>query len=229
MVMNRLTLVAVALLAVVGVGVLGGCAGMCAAPLAGAGTAADPVQVPYVSAAMKVDGDAADWDAVGFVPAPFMKKPAGSVKLCWNETGLFGVAVIKDKGIEVNTTDPWSADCVELFVQKDAATPDMPTDNTAQFCLAPTPEMGKCFVLVPQGNKADGGKIVSSWKKTADGYVIEFMIPAAVLSPAKMAAGAKLGLNFAIDDDGKALECFFCDKGENYNKPNAWGTVILKK
>jgi hypothetical protein len=258
--MNRSILVAVSLAAAVGAFWLGGCGtivGPAPAPaVMGAGTVADPVQVPYAAGPMKIDGSPADWAMVGFMPEPFMKPkaaaskpapsskpvaaavaaaiaPASSVKMCWNENGLYGLALVKDKSIKTDSVDPWKGDAVELFIEKDGAHSGEFSDRSVQYVFSPTPEMGegRCDIKVPQGDKANAGKILCTWKKTTDGYAMEFMIPAAVLAPAKMVAGTKIGLNYAISDDGKAVEQFFSDKNadDGYKTPSSWGTIILKK
>ena len=71
----------------------------------------------------------------------------------------------------------------------------------------------------------------ATWKPTKDGYVIQFFIPAAMLKPAALQAGTKIGLNFAVDDDGKPIEQFFSDKNtdDGFKTPKNWGMAILAK
>ena len=58
----------------------------------------------------------------------------------------------------------------------------------------------------------------------------KFLIPAKLMSPAKMEAGTKIGLNFALDDGGKRVEQFYDDGNPNgYRRPNSWGAATLAK
>ena len=75
----------------------------------------------------------------------------------------------------------------------------------------------------------DAGAICA-WKKVDGGYVLEFLIPADRLVPAKMEDGTKIGFNFALDDEGKTAEWFY-----NYgitgcwHRPTKWGAAKLVK
>ena len=71
--------------------------------------------------------------------------------------------------------------------------------------------------------------IQCAWQPSAGGYTLEFFIPAAVLRPARMQVGTKLGMNFALNNDGKAVEQFYSDKDvdRGYRTPISWGAVRL--
>ena len=68
---------------------------------------------------------------------------------------------------------------------------------------------------------------------TADGYVLEFCLPAPMMVPAQMQAGTKIGLNFLVDNDGKHVECFYSDNGvlnsNGWCVPITWGAIVLTK
>jgi sialate O-acetylesterase len=191
------------------------------------------IDVPYAKDPITVDGDGADWKDIAPMPEPFMHKDAGSVKLCWREEGLYGLVVARVERIKVVSKEPWAGDAFELFLEKDAAGLGERSDVTAQYVFAPDPsgEEGRGLSFVAFGPKTDKAKLDCQWKKTADGYVLEFLIPARVLKPAKMAAGSKIGCNFALDHDGKAVEQFFVDKSadESWGVPAAWGLLRLAK
>jgi hypothetical protein len=46
-----------------------------------------------------------------------------------------------------------------------------------------------------------------------------------------MEAGTKVGLHFALDDDGQAVEQFYCDKDfdQAYGRPMMWGVAVLAR
>jgi cellulose/xylan binding protein with CBM9 domain len=204
-------------------------------PTGDLGSPKNPIAVS-MAAKIKVDGDLADWAKIKALPMPFMKSPTGPVKLAWSAAGLYGAITVVDKELAIDPGEPWSSDCVEIWVEKDAARAFDMGMNASQIALVADPDSktGDCLVVVPSGSDAelDGeAGIVAKWKKTKTGYVIEFLFPAKALAPAKMVAGTKIGLNFAIDDDGAPVAQFYCDKStdEAYRTPELWGTIVLKK
>jgi cellulose/xylan binding protein with CBM9 domain len=199
------------------------------------GSPKNPIAVS-MAAKIKVDGDLADWAKIKALPMPFMKSPTGPVKLAWSAAGLYGAITVVDKELAIDPGEPWSSDCVEIWVEKDAARAFDMGINASQIALVADPDSktGDCLVVVPSGSDAelDGeAGIVAKWKKTKTGYVIEFLFPAKALAPAKMVAGTKIGLNFALNDDGAPTAQFYCDKNtdEAYRTPELWGTIVLKK
>ena len=53
-------------------------------------------------------------------------------------------------------------------------------------------------------------------------------LPAELLAPAHMRAGATIGLNVALDDDGRPVRQFYCDKGnDGWRTPIMWGAIRL--
>jgi len=205
------------------------------APDATLGSPKNPVALPKAGK-IKVDGDLADWAKIKALPMPFMKSATGPVKLAWNADGIYGAVVVKDKDLAVDPGSPWLGDCVEIWLEKDASRAFDMSVHASQIALVADPESktGDCMIVVPAGSddELDGeAGIVAKWKKTDAGYVIEFLLPAKTLAPAKMAAGTKIGLNLAIDDDGAPTAQFYCDKStdEAYRTPELWGTIVLKK
>lgn len=192
-----------------------------------------PVDVPFYDGKLTVDGDAADWGNIAALPCPFKKADTSSMKLCWNKEGLFGVITAKDSEIKINRKEPWKSDCLELFVEKDCAG-SWENSKAAQYVFAPDPEngAGKCPVKVPYGGSVDKPEMISgAWKPVDSGYVIEFEIPAALLGPATMTDGCKIGFNYALSDNGKPVEQFFSDKNADsgYCTPAHWGIIRLKR
>lgn len=193
-----------------------------------------PKAVPVPQGQITVDGDAADWKGIPPMSLPYMKKDAGSISLCWSDAGLFGLARVQDANVKVNPQTPWGGDCVELWLEKDCARSWDNSLASAQYVICPLPDKGAGpgHVMIPYGAAEDKpDKVQCAWKPAADGYVMEFLIPAELLKPAKLEAGTKIGMNFCLSDDGKPVEQFFTDKNkdESYWTPSTWGVVELKK
>lgn len=196
------------------------------------GSVRNPVLVPLAADTITVDGDLADWAKIQALPVPFAKKEAGAVKLAWTEAGLFGGVQVKDAKIALEEGTPWSADCIELWFELDGLRAEEMGAYGCQMALAPNPQAGagKAIVVVAQGPIAKG-EVKASWKPVEGGYQIEFFIPAKELKPAKLAEGTKVGFNYSVDDDGKAVEEFFYDKDTDnaFSNPSVWGVIQLGK
>jgi len=195
-------------------------------------TVAGPVAVdiPYMPREVTVDGDLSEWAGVKSMPLPFQKAQTSSFRLAWREDGLYGAVEASDASLRADPAEPWAADTVEIFVEKDAARSLGRTGNTAQYALSPAPDTGPgpAHVLTAYGDQGRQSGIQCAWRPVRGGYVLEFFIPAATLEPAKMAAGSVLGLNFARSDDGVPVEQFYCDKNpDGWQKPILWGAVRL--
>jgi hypothetical protein len=201
----------------------------------GPGSKSNPIPIPYSAEKITIDGDLADWSKIASLPSPFMNKPTSVFKICWREDGLYGSVTAVDSEITPQPGTPWTGDTVEIFLEKGLSYVGGYTNNTGQYAFSPGSDRddGKCHVTTiwPKNDKALADKLVNAWKKTADGYVVEFMIPADVMAPAKMEAGTKFLLNLALSDAGQPTEQFYCNKDEssNYCRPVSWGTVILAK
>ena len=203
--------------------------GESAVPAAGKGTPEAPVQIARLTGTIKIDGEVSDWAKIPAMPAPFSGKQSGSLRLAWSPEGIHGLVVVKTDAMLPNPRSPWEGDGIELFIDRDLSRPDKPTNTTLQIALVPQ-EDGKCAVW-SLGNVA-GEQVAASTAIVRGGYVIEFLIPAALLKPGKMEAGAKIGFNYTINDrNGRPAEQFFVDKlkDDNYRKPNTWGAVELAK
>jgi len=202
----------------------------------GAGTVDEPVEIPELTGSIDIDGDLADWEGIEPLPAPYQGLRRSSVHMAWNEAALWGAVAVRDSALSVDPTQPWQGDCFELFVEKDAAREPYRTDSTTQYAFAPDLDSpnGECYVVVPYGRDEEiygPSGIAALWQRTEEGYALEFMIPAALLQPATMAGGTKLGLNFAISDDGEPVEQFYSDKNKDdgYRTPRSWGRVVFRK
>lgn len=195
------------------------------------GTLAKPIGIPKVAKTFAFPGAGADWDKIPALPVPLSKKSAGAVKLAWRAEGLYGCATVKDADIKINRGYPWAGDCLEVFIEKDCARATGESGHAAQYVFMPTPDRGpgECIISVIWGGAQDNELMAQAfWRKTKQGYTIEFFFPAATLETGKMAAGIKLGFNYCINDAGKPVE-FFTDKAANqgFRNPSTWGVIAL--
>ncbi len=197
----------------------------------GDGSVESPVKVGQL-ASVTVDGDAAEWASQPYMPAPFSKKAKSSVKLAWNEEGLYGLVTVTDNELTVDTINPWTADAFELWLERDFARAPYDSRNAGQYVFVPGKGDAKASVIVPWGGTYNSEKNIKvASKKTDTGYVLEFFIPKTEMAPAKLEAGTKIGMNFAVDNNGEPAEQFFADKNTNeaYRTPKEWGAIQLKR
>lgn len=184
--------------------------------------------VHYLAQKPSLHGDAADWAAITALPVPFLGKAAGSVKLGWREDGLYGCAQIADTKIVINEKAPWLGDAVELWLEP-GATHRREMNDSVQVALAANPKAGAGpgIVMVAQGI-VNAKAVEVMWKQSRNGYTVEFFLPVQAIT---FAEGSKIGFNYAVDNDGAAIEQFFSDKNvdEGYSNPSTWGTIKLVK
>jgi hypothetical protein len=196
--------------------------------------APEPVGLPQAAGPIAVDGAGEDWQGVQAVPLPFMEGRPGSLKLCWAPDGIYGLLSAADASVVANSSEPWRADTLELFIDTDWSRAARRTPTSAQYMLSPAPDAGpgRAHVTVAYGaNSGKADEIECEWRPATGGYVMEFLIPAAFLQPAQMAPGSVLGLNFALSDDGSAVEQFYSDKDtyDGWQSPLTWGAVVLEE
>lgn len=199
----------------------------------GDGSPDNPIQVAHISD-VAVDADMGDWSQIASFPMPFMKNKKSSIYLGWNEKGLYGAVAAVDDKVVIQPDLPWTGDCFELWLDKSFSRAADRDEHCVQLLFTPDPKgkEGKGLVQqVGENGLLPGPKgLECAWKKTDYGYNLEFFIPAAQLQPAKLRPGTKLGLNFALDNDGEPIYQFFHDKDtdEGYRNPSTWGAVVLK-
>ena len=189
----------------------------------------NPAQIPKLAEDFTLDGDPGKWDAIQPLPAPYEKKDTGSVKLAWVKAGLYGCIRMEDCPTNGTNHIAKLAHAIELWFEMDLARDEIIGPNTCQLALAPDPAAhNHCAVRVLQGS-VNAGSIQAIWKETATGGIIEFFMPSAELKKTAMREGSKLGFHYAVNQGGKAVEQFFCDKNEDdhYAAPSAWGVIQL--
>lgn len=212
--------------------------------------------IPYCERPPHVDGELSDWRPCPRMPLPFMNKDTSSVRLAWHETGLYGALDVDDTDIKINLQNPWTADCFELFIEKDnkldheAAADD---HEVEQYVFFPDPasklttrdgkyKTGPAYWMIPLGiHRTDGARksdavrrdehdrIVCAFKSSQWAYGLEFFIPAAMLDPAVMKGRTQVTLNFCLSADGWPSEQFACDKNvkDSHRRPVTWRTVMF--
>jgi len=198
----------------------------------GGGTVDDPVVIAEAPTEVQVDGTLDDWAGVPRMPMPAMGGKASSVMFCWSDAGLYGAALVHDDSITARGTDPYMADSIEVWIEKDFARAADRTENATQIVFAPAESLaeGEGVVAAYGRDEPRQSQVKCMWKKTNDGYAIEFMIPAKILAPAKLESGTKVGFDFTLNDDGKPVERFVMNKDDDqaFRKPDKWGAAVLK-
>jgi hypothetical protein len=194
------------------------------------GSDANPAIVHALPDAITIDGDPAKWAGVAALPAPFSRKATGMLKLAWREDGIYGLLQAQDAKITVDAFNPWVRDCLELWLETDHARSYEMTDHAYQLVLAPNPDAGAGrAIVVPANGHIVADKVHAVWKPQAGGYLIEFFVPATEIKLV-MKDGAKIGMNYSVDDKGVSIEEFFTDKDmdSGFCSPLRWGVITLK-
>jgi len=203
----------------------------------------EPVRVRYGGAPIVVDGNLDEWGGIAPLPLPQLgPNVAGPFLLCWREEGIYGALRATDEDIRPNHEEPWTADGLQLFVETDCARSPEPTSNSMTLTFWPDPEAGpggaRISVYWPATERsADGtGKddetgILCAWSQTPEGYVLEYFMPAAALTPARMESGTRLGLNLLLRDGSITPTLQLRELGieDGHLRPNTWGVVELAR
>ena len=206
-----------------------------------------PGTIPLASVAgIKCDADVADWPAAARLPRWSLgceREPADAeIYAGWSSAGLNLAVVVRNSKADV--FDPkafWGGDCFEVFVDTAGNTTGRkayaPTDH--QFWICPQVKEGRVFVgRWKRGNEIaatqyDLKDVVGASRKTADGYVMEVLLPAAELKDYAPAKGKHLGLNFNLTVHGAnstIREVYWPNSKADgaAEKPRIWGIAELK-
>ena len=194
----------------------------------------ETVDVSHFDGKITIDGDLSEWKDVEFLWLPYHEAKSQTARFCWREEGLYGSVTVPDSSIEPNLELTHTGDALELWIESNLARSLDYTRN---------PYVHK-FVFLPDARAGDGGKahvqivmgrfatqatpIAAACKVTAEGYDLEFLLPAEVLAPAKMAAGTKMGFHFVLFDHGSHVEEFVASVRYFFRKPYLWGAIRLK-
>ncbi|MBN2486211.1 MAG: T9SS type A sorting domain-containing protein [Bacteroidales bacterium] len=180
----------------------------------------------------------------------------GYFKLAWNEDNLYVLTVIEDEEIQVNTTDTWNADNIELFLDMDKHFTTTETHNSTtitgigiwQLRMLPTTELvntfyGQGYVSATEifgGNfdfatnfaTAQRAIVVEEGVK----YTVEWKLPWSILSNTFFAElGESFGMDMNIADDQDATNSAGRNSSVswnstadiNYQRSEMYGTVTL--
>lgn len=217
-------------------------------------------KLPFSAKAMTIDGKLDDWRSLGEAAVVGTISDASqfakgnkthwsgprdlSAKLyaAWSADALYLAAEVKDDSIvpAAKGLAPWDADALEFFVDGRA--------SEMQFAVAPSEGVFQIGVGAPRADGTHGVQVLAKSEltgfktasiKTADGYLVEMMIP---LSPRNFpAAGWQNGrtIKFSVlandKDDPKAdtrdltFGWSFSPEGSNHNNTSGWKTLILER
>jgi hypothetical protein len=157
-----------------------------------------------------IDGRLDDWPAAARMPAWMLGSTSGEadarVCLAWAPEGLYGAVEVP--GAVLDKTDPrsfWEGNCLEIFIDSRNEKRDRayePGDH--QFWFVPLVEEKRVYVgqwkrgseLAQTRYDIQGIRGVALAK--GDGYVMEFLLPAAEIQKFKPAAGGTIGLNLNL-------------------------------
>jgi len=162
----------------------------------------EPVRVVAAKTAIIVDGDLADWKDVPYLTLPSTGAASTSVKLAWRDEGLFGsVRVVQSGPLTVDADAPWASDGLELCLEADARR-RLSADSTGtpmrHFLLPQAGRDGGAMTVRRSYGKLDVREAMqTAWRKTSDGYAMEFCVPAKSLASSGLKAGRRMGLHFA--------------------------------
>lgn len=196
----------------------------------------------YSAPNLVMDGDLKEWTAKTKLPDWVLGSTQGAananVYMAWSAKGLHVALDVRDsKGLVPDPRSFWMGDVLELFIDtRDKKTPRKYEAGDHQLWLAPQLEQKRVYVgQWKRGEelaetKYDVAGIQSAAVRRGDGYVIECLLPSAMIKDFKPTAGSRLGLNLNLSVKGVRLdrEVFWtAPKGEAAEQPASWGTVTL--
>jgi len=201
---------------------------------------------------LKMDGDLSDWPAEALIPAWMtgctMGEPNAEMYFAWSPEGIYGaVKVLDSKVLRHDPRGFWAGDAVEIYLDA-ADNKNHREANPRTLCEFHEGDHHFWAVPIPEENRAYLGQWksweeipqtifdipnVQSGAKTIDGgYVMEFLIPAAMIKNYQPESG-KIGFNANIVVKGQRFEReVYWFRPKNWatnNWPMMWGTMILEK
>ena len=171
----------------------------------------EPVLLAATKADFVIDGNLADWAGVPYLQLPSTKASSKDFKLTWRAEGIYGAVSVGQKEIRSDPEKPWDSDGLELYIESDAQRRirvDTRGTPTRMYLLPPAEGAGgRLRVRQPYGRPAKE-PVQAAWQRTADGYSIEFCIPAKNLGSSGLAANRKMGFHFLVRRAGEIVEQF---------------------
>lgn len=202
--------------------------------------------VPNLPGTFVIDGNPAKWQGI---PALQLKPEFGgdrspqTMQLGWRADGIYARFTVIDPNRTMNKSgigDFWRADTVEVWIDC--------LNSKERFRAR---HAGQQFWIWPEGSKDDaslsGGESVVEKKgggyvphvlhanelqrvstRTADGYVVEFRIPAERLLDAEFSPGRIIGLNSYVSTmSGTDWYWSAGKQAGTYSQPDTWGDLLL--
>ncbi|MEI6033745.1 MAG: sugar-binding protein [Verrucomicrobiae bacterium] len=192
---------------------------------------------------LKLDGNLGEWGKEMNIPDWMLGSTRGDADarlwLAWAPEGLYGAAEVKNsKGHVKNPREFWDGDALELFLSTGPSKKINEFENgDHQFWLVPNFDENRVFLgqwkakdEIP-GNRYDIPGVKSAARRTADGYVMEFLIPAAAFQQFSPRAGEEFGVAASLSVRGtdSAREVFWPRKKDANVRtmPMTWGKMKL--
>jgi hypothetical protein len=192
---------------------------------------------------IRLDGRLADWGPQTQLPDWLLGSTAGEsqavVHLAWATEGIYTAVVVHDSKLEVK--DPrsfWAGDTLEMFLDTaDDKRPRAAAAGDHQFWLVPLPDASRVYLgrwkmkdeIAATRYDIPGIKGVA--RRTPDGYVMEFLLPAEQIEGYRPRIGARLGVNLNLTIRGRQLdrEAYWPSPKNSgaTTHPNRWGTLLL--
>ena len=192
---------------------------------------------------IKLDGRLDDWPPETQLPGWLLGSTAGeanaTVRLAWAKEGLYGAIEAHDSKLLVK--DPrsfWAGDALEIFIDSaDNKQPRAASPGDHQFWCMPLPDDHRVYLgqwkmkgEIP-ATRYDISGVQGAATRTADGYVMEFLIPAGQIQNYHPQTGGRLGLNLNLTIQGRqAQREVYWPSPKNAGAtahPERWGTVLL--
>ena len=167
---------------------------------------------------IKIDGRLNDWGPETQLPAWMLGSTAGdanaTVHLAWAKEGLYGAVAVRDS--KVNVKDPksfWAGDVLELFLDTaDNKQPRAAVAGDHQFWFVPQPDANRVYLgqwkmkdEIP-ATRYEIPAIKGVAVRTADGYVMEFLLPADQIRNYRPEARRQARAEPQPDDPGQATQ-----------------------
>ncbi len=205
-----------------------------------------PNRFPLAHAkSLKMDADLKDWPADSKLPEWMLGSSREDAEarlwLAWAPEGLYGAVEVKNSLAQVkNPREFWAGDALELFLSTDPKkTKNVFEKGDHQFWFVPLFDENRVYVGQWQGadeipeTKFDLPGIQSAARKTVDGYIMEFLLPAAAFQYFSPAAGQKFGVNANLSIIGphSPREVFWPRKKDLSVRsfPLSWGRMKLSQ
>jgi hypothetical protein len=209
------------------------------------------LQVPIIpnrfplkrAGSLKMDGDLSEWPKESGLPDWMLGSTRGNADaklwLAWAPEGLYGAVEVKNsKGHVRNPREFWDGDALELFLSTDPAKKNNAFEKgDHQFWFVPVFEEKRVYAgqwkakdEIP-ANIFDIPGVKSMARRTPDGYIMEFLLPAAAFQHYSPRSGEEFGVTATLSVRGPDFtrEVFWPRKKDLSVRtlPMSWGRMKL--